>query len=206
MRWSREDLGGLRPDGVLVIDKPEGPTSHDVVKSVRRLLRTRVGHTGTLDPLATGVLPLVLGKATRLTRFFQGQDKEYIATVGLGKVTETYDREGSVVCKSPVPTISSNEVLKILDRFVGNLRQLPPMYSAVRVQGRRLYEFARSGQKTDRPLRQVIVYRINLLEQAKEEWLLKISCSWTSDWLWSFSKESETDTFRYFFSFTGSKP
>ena len=165
------------PPGVLVIDKPEGPTSHDIVEVARRVLGTKAGHTGTLDPLATGVLPLVLGKATRLSRFFQNQDKEYLAQIRLGKSTETYDREGAVVRKGPVPKLTTREVREILDRFVGEIPQRPPLYSAIRVQGRRLYELARSRQGGDPPLRQVTIHGIELLEQRPEEWTVRIHCS-----------------------------
>ena len=134
---SRTGAGGPAPHGVLVVDKPEGPTSHDIVESARRSLGTRAGHTGTLDPLATGVLPLVLGKATRLSRFYQNQDKEYLARISLGRTTETYDREGAVVREGPVPQLSTREVREFLDRFTGEIPQRPPLYSAVRVKGRR---------------------------------------------------------------------
>lgn len=176
-RRARTDPEGPVRDGVLVIDKPEGPTSHDVVESARRTLRTRAGHTGTLDPLATGVLPLVLGKATRLSRFYQNQDKEYLARIGLGRVTETYDREGAVVRKSPVPELSTREVRGFLDRFVGEIQQRPPLYSAIRVQGRRLYELARSCQAGEAPLRLVRIHGIDLLERSREQWTIQARCS-----------------------------
>ena len=174
---SRTGPHGPAPDGVLVIDKPEGPTSHDVVESARRALGTRAGHTGTLDPLATGVLPLVLGKATRLSRFYQNQDKEYLARIGLGRTTETYDREGAMVREGPVPELSTREVREFLDRFVGEIPQRPPLYSAVRVQGRRLYELARSRQSGEPPLRQVRIHGIELLERTRDEWALQVHCS-----------------------------
>ena len=168
---------GPAPDGVLVVDKPEGPTSHDIVESARRSLGTRAGHTGTLDPLATGVLPLVLGKATRLSRFYQNQDKEYLAGIGLGRATETYDREGAVVREGPVPQLSIREVREVLDRFTGEILQRPPLYSAVRVGGRRLYELARRKQPGEPPLRRVRIHGIELLERSREEWTLQVHCS-----------------------------
>ena len=174
---SRTGPRGPAPHGVLVIDKPEGPTSHDIVESARRSLGTRAGHTGTLDPLATGVLPLVLGKATRLSRFYQNQDKEYLARVGLGRTTETYDREGAVVREVAVPELSTREVREFLDRFVGEIPQRPPLYSAVRVQGRRLYELARSRQRGEPPLRQVRIHGIELLDRKRDEWTLQVHCS-----------------------------
>ena len=174
---SRTGSHGPALHGVLVIDKPEGPTSHDIVESARRSLGTRAGHTGTLDPLATGVLPLVLGKATRLSRFYQNQDKEYLARIGLGQVTETYDREGPVVREGPVPELSTREVREFLGRFVGRIPQRPPLYSAVRVQGRRLYKLARSKQQGEPPLRHVEIRGIELLERGREELTVQVHCS-----------------------------
>ncbi len=174
---SRTGAGGPAPHGVLVIDKPEGPTSHDIVESARRSLGTRAGHTGTLDPLATGVLPLVLGKATRLSRFYQNQDKEYLARISLGRTTETYDREGAVVREGPVPQLSTREVREFLDRFTGEIPQRPPLYSAVRVKGRRLYELARRKQREEPPLRHVRIHGIELLERKREEWTVQVHCS-----------------------------
>ncbi len=104
-------------DGVLVIDKPVGPTSHRIVQTIRRQLESKVGHTGTLDPLASGVLPLVLGRATRLARFFQSHDKEYVAEVRLGRTTDTYDREGTVLQERPVPPLTREEVRRLLARI-----------------------------------------------------------------------------------------
>ncbi len=164
-------------DGVLVIDKPEGPTSHRIVQTVRRQLDLKVGHTGTLDPLASGVLPLVLGRATRLARFFQSHDKEYVAEVRLGKTTDTYDREGTVLQEQPVPPLTLEEVRGLLGRFEGTTKQLPPMYSAIKVGGRKLYELARKNEERPRPLRTVSIYRIELLDHQADYWRLHVHCS-----------------------------
>ncbi len=164
-------------DGVLVIDKPVGPTSHRIVQTVRRQLQSKVGHTGTLDPLASGVLPLVLGRATRLARFFQSHDKEYVAEVQLGRTTDTYDREGTVLQERPVPPLTREEVRGLLDRFQGTLKQLPPMYSAIKVGGRKLYELARKNEEQPRPLRTVSIYRIDLLDNQPDIWKLRVHCS-----------------------------
>ena len=164
-------------NGVIVIDKPQGPTSHRIVQTVRRHLELKVGHTGTLDPLASGVLPLVLGRATRLVRFFQSHDKEYIAEVRLGKTTDTYDREGKVLQERPVPPLTREEVRGFLDQFEGTSKQLPPMYSAIKVGGRRLYELARKNEEQQRPLRTVIIYRIDLLDHQADIWKLRVHCS-----------------------------
>jgi len=122
--------------GALVVNKPSGPTSHDIVARVRVLSRTKVGHTGTLDPLASGVLPLLLGPATRLTRFFQSSDKEYLAEIQLGQTTDTLDGEGEVLQESPVPEVSPQQAEEVLSKFTGEIRQQPPMFSAVKVGGK----------------------------------------------------------------------
>ncbi len=164
-------------DGVLVVDKAVGPTSHRVVATVRRELKLKVGHTGTLDPLASGVLPLVLGRATRLARFFQSHDKEYVAEIRLGSTTDTYDREGTVLRERPVPPLTREEIRGFLDRFEGALKQLPPMYSAIKVGGRKLYELARRNEEQERPLRTVSIYRIDLLDNQADIWKLRVHCS-----------------------------
>lgn len=167
--------------GLLVVDKPKGPTSHDVVQKVRKLLNTKVGHTGTLDPLATGVLPLLLGQATRLARFFQGNDKEYEAQIKLGKTTRTYDEEGEVIEEKPAPKISSVEARQILAQFTGTIQQLAPLYSAVKVGGHKLYQLARrrspAVSEDARPSRTVSIYRIDLVEQGRDLWTLHLHCS-----------------------------
>ena len=131
------------PDGVLVVDKPEGPTSHDVVTLTRRVLGvSRIGHTGTLDPLATGVLPLVVGRATRLAQFLTASDKSYEATIAFGRTTDTYDAKGREVSTCPRrPTI--DELAAAVDTFRGEFAQTPPAYSAKNIDGERSYELAR---------------------------------------------------------------
>ncbi len=146
-------------DGILLIDKPAGLTSHDVVSRVRRILKTkRVGHTGTLDPFATGLMVVLVGKATRLAQFVDKDEKEYAALVRFGSKTDTGDRTGKVVVrnKGGVPELS-----EILPRFVGDIKQVPPMYSAKKIAGKKLYEIARSGGEVERePVR----VRISSLE------------------------------------------
>ncbi len=169
-----------RQDGVsgaLVVDKPEGPTSHDVVAHVRRTLRTRVGHTGTLDPLATGVLGLLLGRATRLMPYYGEDEKVYLAVVRLGVATDTYDREGAVTSQKDPPEASSEQCRDVLERFQGEIQQQPPLYSAVRVGGERLYQAARRGEIRPRPTRTVQVHSIELLERSAEKWTLRVRCS-----------------------------
>jgi tRNA pseudouridine 55 synthase len=139
-------------DGILVIDKPAGLTSHDVVNRVRRILRTkRVGHTGTLDPFATGVMVVLVGKATRLAQFIDKDDKEYEALVRFGSETDTGDRTGSPKPKvEGVNSVLKSDVEKVLDRFRGEIEQTPPMYSAKKVEGKKLYELARQGIEIER--------------------------------------------------------
>jgi len=163
--------------GALVVNKPSGPTSHDIVARIRGLSRTKVGHTGTLDPLASGVLPLLLGSATRLTRFFQVSDKEYLAEIQLGQTTDTLDGEGEVLKESPVPEISPQKADEVLSKFTGEIMQQPPMFSAVKVGGKKLYQLARQKREVERPWRQVTIHRLELLRQEREIWNLSVGCS-----------------------------
>ena len=165
------------PCGVLIADKPCGPTSQDVVARVRRFLKTKVGHTGTLDPLASGVLPLVVGRATRLAQFFQAQDKEYEAELRLGRSTDTFDREGKVLEERPVPEISGRQAQAVLSQFTGEIQQQPPMFSAVKVGGEKLYNLARRNRIVERPFRTVSIFSLELLEQAPLSWRLRVHCS-----------------------------
>jgi len=165
------------PCGVLVADKPCGPTSQDIVARVRQFLKVKVGHTGTLDPMATGVLPLVVGRATRLARFYQAHDKEYGAEIRLGQSTDTFDREGKILEKHPVPEISSQLAQSVLSRFKGEIQQQPPMFSAVKVGGERLYNLARQNLTVQRPFRKVSIYSLELLEQTRASWHLRVHCS-----------------------------
>jgi len=147
--------------GVLVVDKAAGVTSHDVVALVRRHLRARrVGHAGTLDPAAVGVLPILIGEATKLMPYVSDQDKEYVVTVRFGITTDTQDLEGRRLSEAPVPAFTREDLERLTSCFVGRIRQMPPMYSAVHHQGRRLYELAREGQEVVRESREVIVHSI----------------------------------------------
>jgi len=163
--------------GALVVNKPSGPTSHDIVARVRAFSKTKVGHTGTLDPMATGVLPLLLGPATRLARFFQSNDKEYLGEIQLGQTTDTLDGEGEIVRKSSVPEISPQRAEEVLRKFSGEIQQQPPMFSAVKVGGKKLYQLARQKREVERPWREVTIHRLELLKQGKEIWSLKVHCS-----------------------------
>lgn len=165
--------------GVLNINKPARKSSHDVVQAVRRITGVRrVGHTGTLDPLATGVLVVLVGPATRLTQFIVGADKVYRAVIRLGVATTTYDGEGEVVSQAPVPPDTDRAaVAEALRSFEGEIAQMPPMYSAVRVQGRRLYELAREGKEIERPSRSVTIYQLEIASYEPPNLTLDLRCS-----------------------------
>ncbi len=153
------------PDGVLNLCKPVGMTSHDVVDAVRLLARTRrVGHTGTLDPGASGVLVLALNHATRIAEFLTDADKEYRVEVTFGRSTDTGDAYGVTIQEGPADTLDAPQVAGALPRFTGEIQQIPPMASAVHVGGRRLYELARSGAVVDAPPRRVRIYQLELRE------------------------------------------
>ena len=166
------------PSGILVIDKPAGWTSMDVCAKIRGILHEkRVGHGGTLDPMATGVLPVFVGQATKAVEFAENSRKEYIAGLRLGLVTDTQDTTGETLESRPV-AVSRQELEAALDRFRGELQQIPPMYSAVKVQGKKLYELARKGREVERKPRPVNIYALELLEQAGEtDYRLRCVCS-----------------------------
>lgn len=165
-------------NGVLVVDKPEGPTSFDVVRAVRRALKTsKVGHTGTLDPMATGVLPVCVGDATRIAQFLTEGDKTYEALVRLGASTDTQDRTGTVLAEADPSGVTREQLEAALDRFRGEIEQVPPMYSAVKVDGKRLYEMARAGQEVERAARKVTIHEVRLLDFRPPELTLRVHCS-----------------------------
>lgn len=165
-------------NGVLVIDKPQGPTSFDVVKKVRALLRVpKVGHTGTLDPMATGVLPLCIGDATRIAGFIIEGDKAYDATLKLGVTTDTLDAEGQIVARREVPELTGDSIEAAFARLRGTYDQVPPMYSAVKVGGKRLYELARAGQEVERAARRVTVHELVLRDYSRDTLTFSVRAS-----------------------------
>lgn len=166
------------PDGILIIDKPTGWTSMDVCAKLRGILREkRIGHAGTLDPMATGVLPVFVGRATKAVQFAENGRKEYHAVLKLGTVTDTQDTTGTVLETHPV-TVGADEVRAALEHFTGELLQLPPMYSALKVNGQKLYDLARQGKTVERKPRAITVYELELLEQsAPDEFALRVVCS-----------------------------
>ena len=166
-------MGELTPDGVLVVDKPAGMTSHDVVGAVRRALRSagvepkrrhgpKVGHAGTLDPDATGVLVVCLGRSTRLVPYLQASQKTYDARIGLGSTTSTLDASGEVLSEQDASTVDEASLCEALKSFVGDIEQIPPMVSAVKVGGERLYAKARRGEEVEREPRPVTIHDIVL--------------------------------------------
>ena len=164
-------------DGVLVIDKPVGPTSHDVVAEIRTILRERkVGHTGTLDPAATGVLPLVIGRATKLARYLTGRDKAYRATIRLGVKTDTLDATGQTLAESAV-LCSEADVRAAVTSFVGDVEQIPPMYSAKKMDGKKLYELARQGISVERTPKIVTLHNIEVVSVALPDVVIDVRCT-----------------------------
>lgn len=170
-------------NGVLVVDKPKGITSFDVVREVRRALAARdktvkkVGHTGTLDPMATGVLPICIGDATKIAQFITEASKAYDAVVKLGATTDTLDAEGKVLETRAVPPLNRELLERTFDKFRGTFAQVPPMYSAVKIGGKRLYELARAGEEVERAARQVTVHELVLRDFSADELKLSVSCS-----------------------------
>lgn len=168
-------------DGIIVINKPIGCTSYNIVYRVKKIFKEKVGHTGTLDPLATGVLPILIGKGTKLSNYLMEHDKEYIATLKLGKKTDTLDAEGEVIEEREVDDniFNKDKIDEVLNKFIGKIEQIPPLYSAIKVNGKKLYEYARNGQNVEVKPRQVEIYKINLLNIDKEqkEIKFKVNCS-----------------------------
>ena len=166
-------------NGILLINKPKEYTSHDIVAIVKKITKEKVGHTGTLDPNATGVLPLLIGKATGLSKYLINHDKIYIATLKLGIKTDTADGEGKIIERKDVPNLSKETIEKALENIVGKQEQIPPMYSAIKVNGKKLYEYARSGKTVEIKPRQIEIYSTKLLKvDSKEaEIVFEISCS-----------------------------
>jgi tRNA pseudouridine55 synthase len=167
----------LAIDGVLLLDKPAGITSHTAVRSVRRLLHARkAGHTGTLDPLAVGLLPVCLGEATKFSHLLLDADKTYLATIRLGVTTATGDLEGAVTARSPVE-VGEAQARAALGRFVGEIQQVPPMYSAIKHGGRPLYKLARAGENVPRAPRRIAIRELTLVRFAPPDLDISVTCS-----------------------------
>ena len=165
-------------NGIVIVDKPAGWTSQDVVSKLRGVFKTRrIGHGGTLDPMATGVLPVFVGRATRGVEFFEHAEKTYEATLRLGMKTDTQDITGTVLEERPV-TVTEQDILNVLPAFRGEILQIPPMYSALKVNGQKLYDLARKGQEVARKPRSITIYELELLEQVSEtDYTFRCVCS-----------------------------
>ena len=168
-------------NGILIIDKSKGFTSHDIVAKVRKITKEKVGHTGTLDPLATGVLPLLIGKGTLCSKYLINHDKKYKVNLKLGIKTATGDEEGEILEKKEVTQdiLDKNNVEKVLESFLGEQEQIPPKYSAIKVNGKKLYEYARKNQEVKIEPRKINIYEINLLEINENDYEIKfeVKCS-----------------------------
>ena len=164
-------------NGIVIVDKPQDWTSQDVTAKLRRVFNTRrIGHGGTLDPLATGVLPIFVGRATRAVEFFEHADKVYEATLPLGKTTDTEDITGTGLEEKPV-AVSEADFLAVLEQFRGEIQQIPPMYSAIKVGGQKLYDLARQGKEVERKSRTITIFALDLLEFAGNTAKLRVHCS-----------------------------
>ncbi len=166
-------------DGIINVNKPGGFTSHDVVAKLRGILKTKkIGHTGTLDPDAVGVLPVCVGKATKVADMLTATEKEYIAELTLGSKTDTQDASGTVLETAEV-SVSEEEIVKVLTSFLGESEQIPPMYSAIKQDGKKLYELARKGIEVERKPRPITIYALELLSACLEEkkCTIRVSCS-----------------------------
>lgn len=166
------------PEGILLVDKPKGITSHDVVDRVRRIFHMKkVGHAGTLDPMATGLMIILVGKATKVSQYLMSMDKEYTGTMRLGQSTDSQDAEGALVEERPVPELTEAEVLAQIKTFVGDQYQTPPMFSAKKVGGQPLYKLARKGKTVEREPRVIHISRFEMTDFASPEISFLVACS-----------------------------
>ena len=164
-------------NGIIIIDKPQEWTSNDVVSRLRRVFNTRrIGHGGTLDPMATGVLPVFVGRATRGVEFFEHAEKVYETTIRFGLTTDTEDITGKVLAETEV-SLTEEDLQKVLPRFRGEILQVPPMYSAIKVNGQKLYDLARKGREVERQPRPITIHELQLLEFSGKEARLRVRCS-----------------------------
>lgn len=152
-------------NGILIINKEKGCTSHDIVYKVKKIFNEKVGHTGTLDPLAEGVLPILIGKGTLCSKYLINHDKKYVVNLALGQKTETADLEGKIIEEKNIPdkSLTQSKIEKVLKSFIGKQQQIPPIYSAIKVNGKKLYEYARKGQNVEIKPREIEIYDIKLM-------------------------------------------
>jgi len=165
-------------DGILLLNKEVGWSSFQTINKAKRLINaSKVGHSGTLDPFASGLLVVTVNKATKVNQFIETQDKEYIATLKLGIKTSTLDLEGEVIDTKQVPPLNEQLIIETLNKFKGKIKQLPPMYSALKVNGQRLYDLARQGIEIERKEREVEIFDIQLISYKDDEIEFKVNCS-----------------------------
>ena len=165
-------------DGIILVNKPSGMTRHDVVNKLRRILKTKkVGHCGTLDPDATGVLVVCVNKATKVLQFLTSESKEYVATLSLGTSTDTYDASGKIIETKEFYALDNNEIVACFNNFIGSQEQKPPIYSAIKVNGKKLYEYARAGEQVEVPTRSVTVNHLEILQIENNLIKFKVGCS-----------------------------
>lgn len=168
-------------DGIIIINKPKNCTSHDIVRKAKKILNEKVGHTGTLDPNATGVLPLLIGKGTQISKYIINHDKTYEAVLQLGEKTDTADIEGEVIETKPVDSkcLEAKFIEQTLKALEGEQEQVPPMYSAIKINGKKLYEYARNGEKVEIEPRKIEIYSLELINinEANKQIEFRVSCS-----------------------------
>ena len=165
-------------DGIIIINKPKGYTSHDVVNIVKKKLNiSKVVHTGTLDPNATGVLPILIGKATKISKYLIEHNKTYIAELALGEKSSTGDIEGEIIEKQELPNLEEHQIKQVLESFIGKQMQTPPIYSAIKINGKKAYEYARSGQTIELKPREIEIMDISLVNFEKGSITFKVKCS-----------------------------
>lgn len=169
---------GRNVHGILLLDKRLEISSNKALQEVKRLFNAnKAGHTGSLDPMATGLLPLCFGEATKVSTMMLDDDKRYQVVVGLGIITDTGDAEGSIIAQNPVPNLTTEQIKHCLQRFIGQIKQVPPMYCALRYNGKRLYEFAREGEVVERKARKITIFKLDLLAFTTETLTLDVMCS-----------------------------
>ncbi len=175
---ARRKAKGRDIQGILLLDKPVGISSNGALQRVKRLYQAaKAGHTGSLDPLASGLLPICLGEATKFSSYLLNADKSYVTECKLGEVTTTGDAEGEVIKQRPVPAISEAQAKEVLESFLGDLEQLPPMFSAIKHQGQPLYKLAREGKEVERKPRQITIHELELLDMHGDRLRFRVRCS-----------------------------
>ena len=175
---ARRRKKGRNVNGILLLDKPLGISSNNALQKTRWLFNAqKAGHTGSLDPLASGMLPVCFGEATKISAYLLDSDKGYTTIARLGEISSTGDAEGEITPTGNIPDFSRQEVLDVLKQFTGNISQIPPMHSALKHNGKPLYKLARKGIEIKRPARQVTIHQLELLEQAKDSLTLSVTCS-----------------------------